>query len=158
MLKLRPARKQDINLVAKWSEKIAIHERHYNPKTFVAFKDSFCSELEAWLTQLQNSNHANIIIANHNGVDAGFSLALILKANNPFTIYPFHGVIQLLWIEQEFRRCGLARRLVEEQEAFLRQYQVPFIEIQYSHANPHAEKFWQKMGYAGALHTLRKFT
>ncbi len=157
MLTLRPAQTNDINRLARWSEQIANHEQHYNASTFVSFKSDFSTQLSNWLKDLIAAPHANIPIAYQDQRAIGFSLALLVQANNPFTIYPFHGVIQLLWVDEAYRRMGAATRLVEVQEQFLRGLQVPFIEIQYSDGNPHGEKFWSKMGYQGALHALRKF-
>jgi ribosomal protein S18 acetylase RimI-like enzyme len=157
VINIRDAQKFEIPKIVSWSVAMAHHEHEHNPHTFVGFKTNFEDTLNTWLTSMLSAPHALINIASVDKTPAGFSLGLLVQANNPFCKYPFHGVIQLVWVERQYRRLGIAQKLIEQQESFLRGLQVPYIEIQYSHQNPEGESFWKKMGYLGALHTYRKF-
>ena len=56
------------------------------------------------------------------------------------------GIIYNLWVEEEFRRRGLASKLVKEAESRLRQLGALSFQVAWRN-DPTAAAFWQRLGY-----------
>lgn len=61
-----------------------------------------------------------------------------------------------LGVRPALRRQGIARRLVEEAMAWVRDHGVARIEIQVASGNPEGQAFWRAMGYTDLMDVLHK--
>lgn len=59
----------------------------------------------------------------------------------------WYGVIDDVWVEPDFRRQGLNRRMVLELVAFARRHDVESLRLEYSASNIEAAETWRRMGF-----------
>ena len=78
-------------------------------------------------------------------------------APNDFVDINAYGLIQMIWVEPQYRRTKLARALVEHMEEIFKNLNIPYCEISYSVVNNEAKGFWKKMDYSEFSTSCRKF-
>ncbi len=59
----------------------------------------------------------------------------------------WYGVIDDVWVEPEYRRQGLSRRMVVELAAFAHSHGVESLRLEYSASNEEAGRAWKRMGF-----------
>ncbi len=59
----------------------------------------------------------------------------------------WYGVIDDVWVEPDFRRQGLTRRMVLELLAFARRHGVESLQLEYAASNTEAAETWARMGF-----------
>ncbi|MFT5453073.1 MAG: ribosomal protein S18 acetylase RimI-like enzyme [Enterobacterales bacterium] len=155
----REAKINDLPLIVKWTEDLMEHEA-MDESIEISLDDNVSELVSDWLTNLITDNNSLIIIATDDSQTPAKATGLIigylqLQPNN-FTIFNMHGVIQLVWVEKELRKTGLATQLVLHMEDTFKNLNVPYCEIQYSDSNSEAKAFWEKSGYTKVSHTCRK--
>lgn len=156
--RIRTAGSNDLDYVHRAA--LALDRLERNPDSEFALKTrrDFPDMLQVWLTNLLADPQALALIAeNCEGVSVGFILGFVQPQTNPFTVYAQHAIIQLVWVENDFRRHGIAGLLVETMETCFRELGIPYCEIQYTTQNPAAEGFWSARGYRQDHVTCRKF-
>ncbi len=155
----REATLEDWPLILKWTKQLMAHER-LNNDIELQLKKNISFLLEEWLKNLIADNNSLVIITSDNSKTppspVGLIIGLIQIQPNNFTLYEFHGVIQMIWVEQTYRNNGLASQLVSYVEESFKQMDIPYCEIQYSDTNHEAEEFWFKSGYQKVSCNSRK--
>jgi len=149
----------DLSLILKWTKRLMSHEA-LDQDIELQLKKNISTLLKEWLKNLISDKNSLIIIANDESKTPLSSAALIIGyiqlQPNDFTQYTFHGVIQMIWVEEEYRNKGLASQLVDYIEDAFRHLDIPYCELQYSDTNLEAETFWLKSGYHKVSHHCRK--
>lgn len=155
----REATIDDLPLILKWTEQLMEHER-LDDNIELQLNNKINSLLEEWLKNLISDNNTLIIVASEEAKDrdipAGLIIGYLQLQPNNFTQYEFHGVIQMVWVEKQYRNSGLATQLLDYIEAIFKDMAIPYCEIQYSDSNSEAEAFWMKSGYQKVSHSCRK--
>jgi GNAT superfamily N-acetyltransferase len=152
-MKLRPARKEDINDVVRlWREMWEIHAG-LDAKNF-QLTDAANNVMQEWYQGLVDHPSAIIIVAEHGGDIAGYICAIITE-NPPTVPYPYIGYISEISVAKRYQNAGVGRALVEEAHKWFRQNKINIVEVNVSVKNRDAKMFWQKMGYEDFLEKLR---
>lgn len=114
--------------------------------------------IENWLANLITDNNCLIIIAmdETEKVPLGLVIGYLQLQPNEFTIFDMHGVIQMVWVDVEQRKKGLASQLVKQMEDTFKNLKIPYCDIQYSATNTEAKGFWEKAGYQKTSQSCRK--
>ena len=158
-IQFRTATQQDVNLLARWTLALHQHEKSttYHPEIELEVSGDFNQQVNTWLAGLIDHERTLMMLAEIAQQPVGMIFGYIASQPNQFTPYPCHGVIQTVWVEPDYRRQGIADKLVRGMETCMHDNNVPYIEIQFLPGNQHAEAFWQRQGYLPAHITSRKF-
>jgi ribosomal protein S18 acetylase RimI-like enzyme len=144
----REANLNDLTLILNWTEALMEHES-LGSNLELPLSSNISELLQAWLENLITDDHSLIIIATE--IDQEQPLGLIIgylqSQPNKFTDFQMHGIIQMVWVEENCRKKGLALQLVNHMEDTFQNLDIPYCEIQYSKSNIEASAFWKKAGY-----------
>ncbi|PCJ50657.1 MAG: hypothetical protein COA74_02465 [Gammaproteobacteria bacterium] len=153
----REATLDDLPLIFKWTKALMEHES-LDAKLELPLTNNISELLEDWLRNLISDKNSLIIITTQSTETKplGLIIGYLQVQPNNFTVFEMHGVIQMVWVDQEYRRKGLARLLVNHMEDTFQNLKVPYCEIQYSSSNVEAKAFWKKAGYEVTSVTCRK--
>ena len=110
-----------------------------------AFNGS-CTTEELIIDSLQNNKHEIVLIAFVNGAPAGFLCGEICRSMCYKTP---HGSISELFVENEYRRQGIAAKLIHEIETEFREMGVIVVDINTSADNHSAQTLYKSCGYIG---------
>ena len=155
-LNYRQATQDDLPVVLEWTLALMHHEQ-IDPELELPLKANIKEQLNDWLTNLVTNDNALFIIAEDpQGNARGGILGIIQLAANDFVDVAVYGLIQMVWVNSEYRKQGIASALVRYMEETFKTMDIPYCEIQYSESNIEAEAFWKKSGYARVSQTCRK--
>lgn len=149
---LRQASTDDLDLVTQYTCKLHRHEDDHT----IAQHQNFHSNLKNWLALELENPRSLFIIAEKNNQPVGFIGATSIINDNGFLANPIKGVIQLLWIDLEFRKLGIAEKILDEVEHCFKELGIEHVECTYTARNHLAESFWKKKGYQKNSITARK--
>jgi len=154
----RTASESDLPLLLKWTLALMKHEA-MGDDIELPLHDNIEELLNEWLLALLSNDSALFIISDDadSGVSKGCILGIIQLAPNSFVVHPSNGLIQMIWVEPETRRTGLAAELLTHMEQTFKNLNIPYCEINYSINNLEAESFWQSKGYQPVSQNCRKF-
>lgn len=151
-LEIFQANEEQLELIHRWT--LAIH-KHEDDKQLKAHP-RFNNNLKKWLHQEINNANSLFLVALLNRQPAGFIAASVIINDNGFLAEPMKGMIHLLWVEQAYRRFGIAKNLLTETEACLSSIGVNYVECNYTPTNSHAQSFWKRCGYQSSSINARK--
>ena len=147
----------DKELLLKWTKELMAHES-VDEDLELPLVDNIDEKLEQWLENLLIDPNCLLIIASDKRLrPAGLIIAAVQAMPNDFTPLEAHGLIQMVWVDPEFRQQGLAKELVLTLEKTFEEMGIPYCEIQYSSVNVEAAIFWKKLGYQVVSYNARKF-
>ncbi len=134
-LKLYKATDDDSALIADFLKKLAEFEK----------LSEFCNVTESQIRELMNElNGLNALIAEDNGKAIG------VMVYNFYKIATFSGkrilYIEDVFIEQEYRRCGIGQMMFDEIKAIGKQLNCNRIEWKCLDWNTSAQGFYEKIG------------
>lgn len=153
---IRQANDNDHQQLLQWTQCLQAYEAEHG-KAMLQVSDNIERYLEQWLKELQHNASSLILVAELDQKPAGFILGALLMQPNPFTVYQSHGVVQLLWVDEQYRQHAIASRLLEQISAVFKELGAGYIEIQHIAANVPAVNFWQKHGFEACGVIRRKF-
>ena len=151
-LHLRQASSSDLELLLKYT--LELHQ--YEDDGQLKSNQSFHENLLHWLTNELNNPLSLYLIAEVDKTPVGFIGATTLINDNGFLENPTKGLIQLIWIENAFRKNGIAKKLLSEIEKCFIENGIKYAEAVHTSVNPLAEKFWNQMGYRYHSSIVRK--
>jgi len=154
----REASINDLPLILKWTEQLMDHEALADDLE-LPLTNNISELLQDWLKNLISDDNSLIIVAMDNilNIPQGLIIGYLQQQPNKFSQFTLHGVIQMVWVEKEHRKKGLAKQLVIHMEDTFKNLQIPYCEIQYSDSNKEAKAFWNKLNYQPVSHNCRKF-
>ena len=149
----RQATINDLDIITHYTFKLHQHE----DDGIIAPHVDFLSNLKKWLSAELNNSRSLFLIAQQNAIPIGFIGATSILNDNGFLANPIKGVIQLLWVEDNYRKNRIAKNLVDEIEQCFRKIGIEYVECTYTVQNRLASSFWDKRGYEENSITARKF-
>jgi ribosomal protein S18 acetylase RimI-like enzyme len=153
----RQATQDDLDILLAWTLRLMEHER-VEESLELPLKQDVSEQVSTWLSNLIENDNALIIIADdQGGKPLGGILGLVQLAANDFVDITVYGLIQMVWVDKDYRGQGIASSLVTYMEDTFKSLNIPYCEIQYSASNNEAKAFWVKTGYSTVSHTCRKF-
>jgi len=147
-ISFRQATADDLAQIVSFTNSIHLQEDDQS----IATNKHFLSNLEKWLKEELNNSLSLFLIADFQNDlgqkdSIGFIGATTVINDNGFLKNPTKGVINLLWVEKEYRRNNIAKQLVSMIESCFRGNAVSVIECSFTKKNQLAEKFWDNQGY-----------
>jgi GNAT superfamily N-acetyltransferase len=114
---------------------------------------------EKWLKAAQNTSgkFGIVVIAKEDGKTIGFAHGMIKFLPDYLGGYPV-GTITHVFVEENERRAGVGKELINELEEWFGTKNVHSVELQVITGNPGAQAFWKKLGYHEELLQFRKTT
>ena len=149
----RQATINDLDIIAQYTFKLHQHE----DDRIIAPHVDFLSNLKMWLSAELNNSRSLFLIAELDTIPIGFIGATSIINDNGFLANPIKGVIQLLWVEENYRKNRIAKKLVDEVEQCFKSIGIEYVECTYTAQNTLANSFWEKRGYEKNSITARKF-
>lgn len=146
----------DLNFITQ--KTLALHAFESQDKNLdLPVNENFEPEVKNWLS-LELSNPSSLIFTiQYQGKNIGFAFLKILPSPNDFTEYSSFGLIQSLWIDEDYRKNSLGKKVVAFIESILKEQKISYYEVNYSAKNKVAENFWGNCGLAPTSVTARKF-
>lgn len=153
--RIRPARPQEIDRVAALWSLITDHHAALDPLFRMRRGPVAEGELRELLRALQRDPDAEILVFEDDGTPQGLCIVRIDHAP-PILEETERAEITDVGVRPEWRRRGVARRLVEAAQRWVGERGVTRIEIQVAHGNVEGQAFWRAMGYGPLMDVLHK--
>ena len=153
--RVRPARMQEIDLVAALWALITVHHAALDPLFRMRRGPLADGELRELLRALQRDPDAEILVYDLEGTLVGLCIVRIDHAP-PILEETERAEITDLGVRPALRRRGIATRLVDEAQAWVSDRGVARIEIQVAHGNHEGQAFWRARGFADFMDVLHK--
>ncbi|MGX5174564.1 GNAT family N-acetyltransferase [Aliikangiella sp. IMCC44653] len=152
MLEITQANRSDLGKLLTWT--LGIHQQENDKQ--LEMSERFESNLATWLESELDNLNSLLLIANYNANPVGFVLATSVINDNGFLKENLKGVIQLLWVDKEYRHKKIASELVKNAEACFKENGINYVECNYTVQNAMAGNFWRESGYLVTSITARK--
>ena len=152
---IRPARPQEIDRIAALWSLITDHHASLDPLFRMRRGPVAEGELRELLRALRRDPDAEFFVCDVEGTPVGLCIVRIDHAP-PILEETERAEISDVGVRPEWRRRGIARRLVEAAQAWVRERGVARIEIQVASGNREGQAFWRAMGYADLMDVLHK--
>lgn len=159
--RVRTARMQEIDRVAALWTAITDHHADLDPLFRMRRGPEAEGELRALLRAMARDPDAMILVydvaaegAEHSAL-VGLCIVRIDHAP-PILEETRRGEITDLGVRPEFRRQGIAARLVEEATGWIQDRGVTRIEVQVARGNVEGQAFWRARGYGNLMDVLHK--
>lgn len=150
---------QDVDRVAALWALITEHHAGLDPLFQMRRGPVAEGELRELLRALHRDPDAEILVFDQlsegGGTPEGLCIVRIDRAP-PILVETERAEITDLGVRPALRRQGIARRLVEEAMAWVRDRGVQRIEIQVASGNREGQAFWRAMGYTALMDVLHK--
>lgn len=109
-------------------------------------------ELSARMQTFIDNPYKLLVVARHpdEGVVGMGDIALWKQAEvweTPERRGQWYGVIDDVWVEPDFRRQGLNRRMLRELIDFARSHDVESLQLEYAASNREAARAWKELGF-----------
>ena len=153
--RVRIARMQEIDRVAALWALITEHHAGLDPLFRMRRGPVAEGELRELLRALQRDPDAVILVWDANETPQGLCIVRIDHAP-PILEEIERAEITDLGVRPGLRRQGIARRLVEEAQGWIRDRGVSRVEIQVASGNAEGQAFWRAMGYGELMDVLHK--
>lgn len=142
-LSIVQAVKRDLELIFQWTLKLHKHEDN----GYLEMNLDFYNNLKQWINQELTNPNSLYLIAHLDQSPAGFIAATTVINDNGFLASPMKGVVNLLWVEQQYREKNIAQTLLKKVESCFKDIGINHIECHYTVGNNLAKGFWAKSGY-----------
>ncbi len=153
--RVRSARLQEIDRVAALWALITEHHASLDPLFRMRRGDVAEGELRELLRSLHRDPDAEILVYEQGGSPEGLCIVRIDRAP-PILEETERAEITHHGVRPAQRRQGLASRLVDEAEAWVRDRAVSRIEIQVARGNREGQAFWRARGFDALMDVLHK--
>jgi len=161
--RVRVARMQEMDRVAALWALITEHHAGLDPLFRMRPGPIAAGELRELLRALQRDPDAEILVfdaqtetgSGESGTLEGLCIVRIDRAP-PILEETERAEITDLGVRPALRRQGIARQLVEEAMAWVRDHGVLRVEIQVASGNREGQAFWRAMGYTDLMDVLHK--
>ncbi len=152
---VRVARPNEIDRVAALWALITEHHATLDPLFKMRRGPIADGELRELLRTLHRDPDAEILVYVRHETPEGLCIVRIDRAP-PILEETERAEITDLGVRPAMRRQGIARRLVEEAQAWVRDRGVARVEIQVATGNREGQAFWRAIGYGDLMDVLHK--
>ena len=151
-MNIRQCTLADLACITEFTLKLHHHEKNDQ----LLLHSNFKTNLKHWLESELNNTNSLLLIAEVDGEAIGFIAATSVINDNGFLKEPLKGVVQLLWVEEEYRKKKTAESLLNNVEACFVENGIKYVECSFTNNNNLAKAFWQTHGYSAISTMSRK--
>ncbi|MGN0498472.1 MAG: GNAT family N-acetyltransferase [Acutalibacteraceae bacterium] len=124
-----------------------VNELHCNGRPDI-FRSGFCKEMQDIIFDVWNSENADIIVAERNGVICGFAcVEYVVKPLSPYNLERKYYHIVEFGVDEEYRRQGVASEMLDFIREEARKRGLDKIELDMWEFNENALKFYEAVGF-----------
>ena len=154
---IRKANTSDIPLLIKFMNKLISHVQAKTNDVYIVNIEEANNEcLEAMFDKVINDNDVEILIHEDDNRYTGFIYGRISHPFLPASTIKRTGLIEMCWVEEAYRKTGVARSLTLMIEAWFKDKSVNYVDLHYLLGNSEAEMSWKNLGYKPFRITTRK--
>jgi ribosomal protein S18 acetylase RimI-like enzyme len=155
-LEFKQADTTDLDFLTK--KTLALHHFEMEGgKNNLEIKGDVDRQIKQWLTLELEIPSSLIFVLTIESKPIGFAFLKVQPSNNNFTEYDSYGLIQSIWIDEEYQKQSFGKQTVKLIESIFREQDIPYYEVNYSNSNHAAKSFWESCGLEEASTTARKF-
>lgn len=147
-IKIREIRPEDVNAVAELVVRLKRLNEEFDP--LLKVRDDVFNQAKKYIESAMASENSLILVADRNGKIVG-----VVKVDIQDRIFyepKVEGTIRELYVLPEFRRRGLAKRLIETAIEKLKG-KIGLITAEFPTMNEIAVNFYNKLGFRGIIST-----
>lgn len=152
-MEIAPAQREDIDAILDlWGELAEFHaelDPAFTPAA--AWRPAYAG----YLITLFDRPDARVLVAREDGAIVGYGVARITLLP-PFFADRRRGFIQDVFTQRAYRRRGIARRLVVDLLAWLREAAVATVELTVATNNAEAIALWEQLGFRPYMRHYRR--
>lgn len=126
-------------------------------ENILSVTDNFEKNIKQWLSLELEQTSSLIFIITLEQKPIGFAFLKVIPSNNNFTQYQSHGLIQSVWIDEQYQKNNYGTQTVSLIESIFNEQNIPYYEVNYARANTSAKAFWEACGMIETSATARKF-
>jgi ribosomal protein S18 acetylase RimI-like enzyme len=150
---LRVALPEDVLAISKLWQKFMDYNVQFDDSFMV--KDKIVGRFARELQNRIDDHNYRLAVIEYDGEVVGYCMSYISKKPYFFKLGKF-GFIGDLFVEQNFRRRGYGRMLVDDAIEFFKRKRVEQIELLVANDSKNTIKFWEQMGYKTLLQWMYK--
>lgn len=102
-----------------------------------------------------DDSHTRVFVAQHDGRVIGFALGVIVDLVPEMFASDRGGFLADIYVEDDFRRQGIGRRLVDALAAWFRSRGVNHLELYVAARNHEGRSFWASLGGTEVMQRVR---
>lgn len=150
---IREATKNDIaNLCALWRKMMMFHE---NLDGRFRFTKDARQEYSRHIAGALHTRYMHVFVAEVEGEIIGYIYGEVQERRPIFPAGKF-GFISDIYVEEEWRRKGVGRRLFYQMRDWMMKERITAIELLAAERNPYSVAFWESLGFVSYLKLLRR--
>jgi ribosomal protein S18 acetylase RimI-like enzyme len=148
---LRPAREDDRVDLGRMAGALVRMHHAFDPQRFLLIENrpnggTLEQGYGGWLVRESANPRAIVIVAERAGTVVGYAYAT-LNDRDWMMLLDACGVLQDIWVDQEARRAGVAKMLIEDVSRRFRELGAPRVVLSTAAKNEGAQKFFEAMGF-----------
>lgn len=144
-VQIRAANAGELTTVLSMVGKICAFHQKLDPSKF-AVVEGFAEKYGHWLRQQINDPRSVFLVATAEGQLAAFLVGTIDRAVPIYRVSTY-GYIRDLWVEEDYRRTGIGRKMVETAIARFTQLGVKQVRLEIAAGNRSAPGFFESCGF-----------
>ncbi len=145
---IREATKKDIPLLLRWLESLISHTQTSTGDPYINnLEPDYDKVHEAFFVDAIKNSEGQIYIFEEEGIQKGFIYGALTKPFLEASSIKSIGQINLCWVDEKYRKQGIASELVKSIEKWFKSKDIEYIDLHYLVGNFEAEASWEKMGY-----------
>lgn len=152
-IEIREATGDDIDVVAGLWLKFVRH--HQDIESGFELEEGYDEYYREYFRKLAEDSTVGAFIAYVDGCVAGYTLGGLKPCPPPLKRYYF-GLVAELFVEPEYRKLGIARRLLDRLGTWFREKKVKYVEIEVLKSNEGGVSFWSGLGFRTWKLVMRK--
>lgn len=145
---IRTAKESDIPLLIDSMRQLIAHVQATTKDTYmvdISLPD--IEKLTDMFEQELDDSNIKILLSEHDDNYAGFIYGKITSPFVPTLTIKHVGLIEMCWVETAYRHKGIARKLSQGIEAWFKEKNIKYVDLNYLVGNSEAEASWDKLGY-----------
>ena len=154
-IEVRKAEPRDLEALGRLGAMLVRVHYAFDPKRFIAPRDGIESAYAAFLGRALNSSDACVFVAERDGVVAGYVFAALEPPSWKELRGPA-GFIHDVVVEESARREGIATRLMDAANDWLRSRGAPRVILGTAAPNAGARALFRKMGFRETMIEMTK--
>ncbi len=151
-MNIRKAGLSDVKTIDRFQHQIGLHERNIDPS--FRRKDKILTSQKEIRRKIRSRN-CLFLIAEADGKAVGCGSGEISKNKGTWSRYKYKGFIGTMYVKDEYRRRGIAGKIIEELLKWFRRKGIKDIRLQVYQNNEPAVRAYRKHGFKDCIVEMR---
>lgn len=156
-MNIRTATEEDATAIGQMWERLAAYHNALDSALPAAARGGGKVYAKRLVTRM-NDPLTRVFVAEKDGILAGYVLAVIIDVIPDMFVQENSGFLADIFVEDEYRRHGVGRMLVETVRAWMQEHDVRHFEWYVAAHNTVGRQFWEAIGGRAVLTRMRANT